>query len=133
MKNKTISILVIVDVVGALASGSLQDNVYLIDNNKKGGSLDEGKAVLKTRVHQGDQIIWNVLPLEPEAFTQISDIVIDPEYFEKNFYTYKVSDVTFWAGQIKKNPDVLPYTLKLKLGTHYHEFVTTDSPCFIGG
>jgi len=133
MKNRTISIIVIVDVVGALASGSLKDNIYFIDNNRKRGSEKEGTGELKTKVEMGDHLIWNILPLEPEAFSQLVDIVIDPEYVEKRILTFKDSDITGWVGEVRKSPDILPYQLVLKLGNEHQEFITPDSAFIIGG
>ncbi|PIE35134.1 hypothetical protein CSA56_05385 [candidate division KSB3 bacterium] len=56
---KTIDILIVVDVIGALA-GNLQDNVYLIDTNKYAGSGAEGQAELKTACGDGQLVRWHI-------------------------------------------------------------------------
>lgn len=132
MKNKTISILVIVDVVGALASDTLDGNIYLIDNNQKNGSTDEGTDQLKTQVEVGDKILWNILPLEPEAFATVSDIVIDPEYCKVEKKKYQESDIMYWLGTVKKQPKVLPYKLRIKLGTQENAF-ESEAPMGLTG
>lgn len=56
---KTIEVLIVVDVEGALA-GTLQNNVYLVDTNKYMGSGDEGQVELKTACYDGQIIKWRV-------------------------------------------------------------------------
>src|SRR5262245_48055164 len=97
-----ISITAVVDVVGALATRSLHGNLYLLDTNRTGGSTDLGTEELKTRVQGGDQILWTVLPLECEAYASIDGIVIDKEVCEPEQKMYPGTDISYWAGTIKK-------------------------------
>lgn len=59
---KTIDVLIIVDVIGALA-GSLSDNVYLVDTNKYAGSGSEGQEELRTACQDGQVIRWRITPI----------------------------------------------------------------------
>lgn len=65
-----ISVLIVVDVEGALA-GSLQENVYLVDTHKHVGSGREGQAELQTACHDGDIINWAVVPVAPTSDVEI--------------------------------------------------------------
>ncbi|HLP47530.1 MAG TPA: hypothetical protein VK469_16400, partial [Candidatus Kapabacteria bacterium] len=55
-----VSVLVIVDVEGALANNDLQDNVYLVDNQNYMGSWQEGQCELVTACHDTQKIKWRV-------------------------------------------------------------------------
>ncbi|MBO8134137.1 MULTISPECIES: alpha-pore-forming tripartite toxin MakABE regulator [Dickeya] len=55
-----IDVLIVVDAEGALASGNLGSNVYLIDTNKYIGSGNEGQEELKTACQDGQVINWHV-------------------------------------------------------------------------
>lgn len=68
---KTIEVLIIVDVVGALA-GTLQDNVYLVDTNKYMGSGNEGQVELKTACKDGQIIKWRVEAISPDNEVNIT-------------------------------------------------------------
>lgn len=62
---KEINVLIIVDVEGALASGDLGANVYLVDTNKYFGSGSEGQEELVTACTDGQVVIWSVAPVDP--------------------------------------------------------------------
>lgn len=128
----TINIIVNVDVVGALSEENLTGNLYLIDNNKDGGSTKLGTGVLNTRVKKDDVVLWNVMAIEPEAYTSVTGIEIDSEYCQVTQRTYEGSDVTYWEGIVQKEPTSLPYTLTLALGSREEEMVTSESPCLVG-
>jgi len=129
---RTITITPIIDIVGALADGTLSKNLYLLDNNKANGSSGEGTETLKTMVEEGDQLIWSIMSLEPEAFASITDIVIDSAYCEPQQRTYPGSDVVYWFGQVKKNLKTTPYSLKIKVGNRDEELLTSSTPCLVG-
>ncbi|SQD93961.1 MULTISPECIES: hypothetical protein [unclassified Parafrankia] len=69
---KTVNVLVVVDVEGALA-GSLGDNVYLVDTNKHFGSSGEGQEGLSTACRDGQLVAWNVVPVSPSNDVQIAE------------------------------------------------------------
>lgn len=69
---KEINILIVVDTEGALASGNLGGNVYLIDTNKFFGSYNIGQEELVTACMDGQIIIWSVTPVNPGNDAQIS-------------------------------------------------------------
>jgi hypothetical protein len=132
----TIGIVSVVDVVSALAAGTVAGSFYMVDNNKTKGSTDEGTEILKTRVRKGDQVVWISIPLECEAFVSITGIEIDKkfrEYCDLKKGVYPDTNVVYWLGDIKKELDVaIPYNLKFRLGSHEGDMATTSSPSLIG-
>ncbi len=62
---KQINVLIVVDVEGALASGDLGANVYLVDTNKHFSSGSEGQQELITACTDGQVVIWSVTPVDP--------------------------------------------------------------------
>ncbi|WP_296420316.1 hypothetical protein [Pseudooctadecabacter sp.] len=60
-----VNILMMVDTEGALASGNLGANIYLVDTNKHLGSNREGQDELITNLHIGDTVVWSVASIDP--------------------------------------------------------------------
>lgn len=67
-----ICVLIVVDVEAALASGNLQNNVYLVDNNGPQGSSLEGNAELRTACYDTQVISWFVTPVDPNTNVSIN-------------------------------------------------------------
>jgi hypothetical protein len=131
--KRPISITAVVDCVGALASGRMDGHLYLYDTNKAQGSTGLGTEQLKTRVKRGDQLLWNVLALECEAFVAIDDIIIDRDIVEPVRQVYPGTDVAYWIGTVKKDDaELVPYQIKFKLGTRA-EPITTTTPATLAG
>lgn len=68
---KDINVLVVVDVENALATKNLQDNAYLVDNNKSSGSVSEGRSGLITACLNGQFVNWRVAPVVPQNHVRI--------------------------------------------------------------
>lgn len=66
-----VSVLIVVDVEGAMANG-LGNNVYLVDTNKYVGSGSEGQAELQTACSNNDTINWTIAPVAPGTNVQIT-------------------------------------------------------------
>jgi len=80
---KNVDVLVVVDTVGALASGDLQSNVYLVDTNKYIGSWNEGNCELETVCHDTQVLKWRVASVTPNIHVTIT-------YFSGNMIDTKV-------------------------------------------
>jgi len=119
MSALQLRIIVVVDVVAALAAGTLDGAVWLVDSNKTAGSTNEGTRQLKTAVSKGDELIWTTMSLECEAFAAIESIEIDPAYCEIERGVFDGTDVRYWHGRIKKDPgsSVIHYNVVFKLGS----------------
>ena len=68
----TVYVLTAVDVEGALSSGNLGANVYMVDTNKYAGSGAEGTSELKTKLNIGDIIVWTVAPVDSGTNAEIN-------------------------------------------------------------
>lgn len=67
-----IDILIAVDVAGALAAGTLQGSVYLVDSNQYLGSWQEGQSALNTVCQDGQLLCWSVAPIDPASQVEIA-------------------------------------------------------------
>lgn len=130
--GKTTTIASVIDVVGALATDSLNGQVYFMDTNKANGSTNQGTENLRTAVSKGDRLVWTVIFLECEAYAAIDDIIIDKDYCEPKKETYEGTDVSYWVGIVKKDVTLTPYSIKFKVGTRDEPIATASSLCLVG-
>ncbi len=130
---RPISVTAVVDAVGALASGALEGHVYLYDTNKSAGSTGHGTGQLLTHVARGDQVIWNALALECEAYVAIDSIAIDPEVCEPERRVYPGSDIPYWIGTVKAEvAERIDYRIAFRLGTRTEPLSTDRGPGLAG-
>jgi hypothetical protein len=116
-KGKTITIASVIDVVGSLATDSLEGQVYCIDTNKANGSSGQGTDHLRTVVRKGDRLVWTVIFLECEAYAAIDDIIIDSDCCKPEQLFYDGTDVSYWTAVIDKDVASVPYSIKFRIGT----------------
>lgn len=132
-QQRPISVTAVIDVVGVLASNAVHGHLYMYDTNKAGGSTGFGTEELRTRVRRGDQILWNVLALECEAYVAIDDIVVDRDVIEPERRVYPGTDVAYWVGTVKKDDvESLPYQLKFRVGTRDEPITATVASTLVG-
>lgn len=67
----TICVLMVVDVEGAIASGNLNNNLWLVDTTGYMGALGEGTNELVTVCTDGQVITWSVQPVDPNTAVSI--------------------------------------------------------------
>lgn len=120
--GRTISVLSVIDVISALADGTLAKNLYLYDNNKANGSTGEGTSALVPYVTQGDTLVWTTMAIEPEVFVDIASITIDPAYCRPTKAFYPGTDVAYWSGVVLKDIATLPYEIGYTVGTRDGSF-----------
>ncbi|MEU4996229.1 hypothetical protein [Streptomyces sp. NPDC021622] len=131
--KRPISITAVVDAVGALAGGNLQGHLYMYDTNKAAGSTGFASGELQTKAQRGDQLLWNCLALECEAYVAIDGIIIDSEFCEPERKVYPGTDVAYWTGTVKKTAaGPIPYQIKFKLGTRDEPITTTQASAIVG-
>ncbi|MFD0888783.1 hypothetical protein ACFQ08_29955 [Streptosporangium algeriense] len=130
---RPVTITAVVDPVAALASENLDDNLYLYDTNKAAGSTGFGTPGLRSLVHKGDTLLWNVLPLECETYVSLNDIEIDPRIAEPVRKVYPGTDIVFWTAEVKQDlTEPVPYRLSFLLGTVSTPFTPTARPVLAG-
>ncbi len=101
-----IIVLMVVDVEAALASGNLQGNIYLVDNNGPQGSKMEGNAELQTACHDGDTIVWWVSPVDPA--TNVSIASFGGQAVPQNINPVSYPDGT-WHARVETNGNTGTY------------------------
>ena len=75
----TINIITVVDVIGALSDGTLDDNLWMMDNSPW-QSIDQGTANLSTLCHPGQLINWVIYAIDlqtPVVIRNITFIGVD--------------------------------------------------------
>ncbi|GAB7262010.1 MULTISPECIES: alpha-pore-forming tripartite toxin MakABE regulator [Dickeya] len=97
-----IDVLIVVDAEGALASGNLGSNVYLIDTNKYIGSGNEGQEELKTACQDGQVINWHVTGVSLSSDVSIISFT-GQMVNDKVCVPVAVSSVngTYWQGRVE--------------------------------
>jgi hypothetical protein len=106
-----INVLIVVDVEGALASGSLGSNVYLIDTNKFFGSYGEGQQELVTSCKDGQIIVWSLASINPgdEAdITGFTGQMIDQKICLPK-QTTLVTGETVWSARVESQGATAQY------------------------
>ena len=68
----TLCVLLVVDTAGALATGSLSGNCYMVDTNGYLGSWGEGTSELHTVCEDAQTLVWSVEPVSPGAQVAIA-------------------------------------------------------------
>jgi hypothetical protein len=128
----TVSVTAVVDCVAALATRSLDGNMYMYDTNRLGGSTGFGTEEAQTLVRKGDQVVWTVHPLECEAYVAIDSILIDPTVCAPEEKVYEGTDISYWTGTVKKNaPAAVPYQIRLRIGTRTEPISGTRSAALV--
>ncbi|WP_049854435.1 alpha-pore-forming tripartite toxin MakABE regulator [Dickeya fangzhongdai] len=97
-----IDVLIVVDAEGALASGNLGSNVYLIDTNKYIGSGNEGQEELKTACQDGQVINWHVTGVSLSSDVSIISFT-GQMVNDKVCVPVAVNSVngTYWQGRVE--------------------------------
>ncbi len=119
-----LAIIVAVDAQAALAQGSLDGHIYLVDNNKHAGSTGQGTADLVTHI-AGTQIMnWlvtglNFLPGSPRVTLEniggeavLKNIMV-PQQFESP--ELGGGRGLWWGGSVDSNQDEKQYSYRLDL------------------
>ena len=134
MSASRLRIVAVVDVVGALATDTIDGAVWLLDSSKDGGSTNEGTGRLTTAVQEGDELLWTTMSLECEAFAAIDLVEIDPAYCDVTREVYPGTDIAYWLGTIVKDPGttLIPYKLRFALGSRV-ERMSLSGPAITGG
>ena len=110
---RTTTILSLVDVIGALSSGSLQDNVYLMDDNRPQGAPRDATGTLATSVRAGDTLMWTDLQMEFETDISLLGVWgIPPDVCVPVRVLLPGTDVVYWQGTVLRDfSGTVPYWL----------------------
>ena len=115
---RIIDILVIVDCAGAISSGSLQDNTYVIDTNGYEGSWNEGTSRIVTICQDGQELSWGVASINPGNQANIIGFS-GPMVDSKISIPQKqgIGGAETWRSKVETRGDIgtYQYTLQLDL------------------
>jgi hypothetical protein len=116
------NVMALLDVVGALSSGTLARSLFLFDNNRMAGSTGHGTGSLSTVAQQDDVVVWTTMALECEAFARLQLVEIDSayaEYVALDAGAFSETPEVYWLATILKPlpADGVPYRLSYRLGS----------------
>jgi hypothetical protein len=131
---QAINIVTIVDVIGALSSGALRNNLYMADNGW--GSAGKGTAGLATACYPGQQINWVIHALDVQTAVRIDAItflkVDNTPAAEGLVIAPEIGDPrhAYWAGFVPcyLPPGLYGYRLKLQMGRGNLSVMSVDTP-----
>ena len=116
-----INIVTVVDVVGALASESLDGNIHLIDNSRSSTTTGQGTAELSTTCKHGQVINWLIYAVDLQSPALIHNIDFEGSVnpcLKLQPYGAPVFG-PYWAGIVKLEADlksgVYPYRLEIEM------------------
>lgn len=69
-----INIVTVVDVIGALAAGTLTGNIYMTDNSRIGTTTGRGSGTLASGVTYTQVLNWQVMAVDVQTDVRISKI-----------------------------------------------------------
>lgn len=111
-----VNILVAVDVQAAIASGDLSAHLYMVDTNGSVGSYGEGGNELVTQCHNGDTIVWSVVPIDPDTDVAIHSFSGQAIPNMVNPAPYPQYDGSVWGGRVNQAGTRVQYSMTLLLG-----------------
>lgn len=120
-----IDILIVVDVVGALAAGTLQGYIYMVDSNKYLGSWQEGLSTLNTVCQSSQLLTWSVTSVDPVSdvcITGFSGLMVDSKVCLPAQDPFLGS--TVWSGRVETHGAFASYgyTMTLTMGRSQMSF-----------
>ena len=111
----TLSVLVVVDALGALSSGNLMDNVYLVDTNGFLGSWQEGTDALHTLCQDGQILRWYATGVS--ARSQIAIAGFSGPMVDQGLCVpvYSGAAGDYWTGQVQSRGSFGAYSYCINL------------------
>lgn len=119
--KKLITVKMVTDALGILSTGSLKDNLYMFDDNRRGGSQGEGTSALvtvldfKEKQPKEYEIIWFVMNMRPDVAVRIEDMQVDSDAVCITRNWYEDTDISYWTACIEKEFDTIEGTMRLHI------------------
>jgi hypothetical protein len=112
----TLSVLLVVDTAGALATGSLSGNCYMVDTNGYLGSWGEGTPALHTVCEDGQTLVWSVAPVSADA--QVTITGFSGDMVAQSVCRPAVNAAGVWAGVVETHGAFASYayTVTVSIG-----------------
>jgi len=119
--RKRITVKIVTDALGILSADTLQDNLYMFDDNRRGGSYGEGTSGLVTVLdfHRGQpeeyEIIWLVMNMRPDVAVEIEDMRTQSDAVRIERHKYDETDISYWIMHVRTPLDSVEGTLSLRI------------------
>jgi len=111
---RTIDILVIIDCLGATASGNLKSNAYIVDTNGYEGSWNEGTSQLVTVCQDGQGLSWGITSVNPG--NQINIVNFSGQLITSNICNPQkqgIPGTETWKGKVESRGGIGQYKYTL--------------------
>ena len=135
MATPQINIMTFVDVIGALAAGTLTGNIFMTDNSRAGHTTGRGTATLSSAVTNGQVINWHVVPVDVQTAVEIVGITFQPLSPCALLRKYGAPSGDYWAGYVgilnstqQMAPGLYGYVMELDMG---RKVMTMETPASI--
>lgn len=115
---KIVNVLLVVDVENAIATGNLQGNVYMVDNNKTSGSHGEGGSELYTACRDGQLVQWRAVGVVPQNDVKIHEFFGDAP--SEGIITPREVYDGIWAARVESRgvSNTYQYSMYLSFNGH---------------
>jgi len=113
---RTIDILVIIDCLGAIASGNLKSNAYIVDINGYEGSWNEGTSQLVTVCQDGQELSWGISSVNPG--NQVNIVNFSGQLISSkicNPLKQGIPGTETWKGKVQSRGGIGQYNYTLTL------------------
>jgi hypothetical protein len=115
---RVINILVIVDCIGAVSTGNLKDNVYIVDTNGYEGSWNEGTSQLVSVCQDGQGLSWSVTSVNPG--NEVNIVSFSGQMVSSSVCNPKkqgIDGAESWAGNVQTRGGIgqFKYTINLSI------------------
>jgi len=135
MATPQINVMAFVDVIGALATGTLTGNIFMTDNSRAGRTTGRGTGTLSSAVTNGQVINWHVVPVDVQTSVEIVSITFQKQSPCALLRKYGAPSGDYWAGYVgilnsseQMAPGLYNYVMKLDMG---RKVMTMDVPASI--
>ena len=113
---RTIDILVIIDCLGAAASGNLKNNAYIVDTNGYEGSWNEGTSQLVSICQDGQGLSWGITCVNPG--NQVSIVSFSGQMITSkicNPQKQGIVSAKAWKGKVRSRGGIGQYKYTINL------------------
>jgi len=127
--KKRITVKIVTDALGILSSGSLQENLYMFDDNRCGGSYGEGTSGLVTvldfyrKQPEEYEIIWFVMNMRPDVAVEIEDMQTQSDAVRIELHKYDETDISYWLMSVDTPFDTVEGTMFLRIAGRNEPFI----------
>lgn len=116
------------DALNILSTGSLENNLYMFDDNRREGSYGQGSSELVTvldfqkRKPEEYEIIWLIENMRPDVAVAIEDMQVGEDAVQIEQETYEDTDISYWRLRVLHAFEMLEGELVLRIAGSRQRF-----------